>query len=309
MNDSLVSLVMPVWQPNRDWLRQAVDAALGQRGCQIELVAIDDGAPEPIEGVFPSRDDPRVRVIRSEHGGASAARNVGIREARGAYLRFIDADDVIAPESTAELLALTESRDDVIAYGATIFCDESLHPIWKMTSDVEGDGVRACLLGQLTARPHAFLFPRRVIDATGEWNSEIAVTHDWDFILRALEHGSLRSTDSVATFYRRHAGGVTSMTSEGLRGPEQVVDGYFERHPDQRGTGLERLARARTLAHVSRVYATNRHPGKAIATLARAAARDPRAIWQEATQAAPAAAAYGRRLLGLQPLDLPDPPS
>jgi glycosyltransferase involved in cell wall biosynthesis len=307
MSGPLVSLVMPVWQPNPDWLREAVDAALGQRGCEIELVAVDDGAPEPIDNLFP--EDPRLRLVRAEHGGASIARNVGIRQSRGNYIRFIDADDVIAPDSTAELLGLTEGRDDVIAYGATVFCDEELHPIWKMTSEVEGDGVRACLLGRFTARPHAFLFPRRVIEATGDWDPEIRVNHDWDFVLRALEHATLRGTTAVATYYRRHSGGVTSMTEEGLRGPEQVVDRYFERHPEQRGTSLERLARARALAHQGRVYATNRHPAKAIATLGRAAARDPRSVWPEVAQALPAALAHGRRLLGLKPRQLPEPPS
>jgi glycosyltransferase involved in cell wall biosynthesis len=307
MSGGLVSLVMPVWQPNREWLEQAVDAALHQRGCEIELVVVDDGAPEPIDHLFSSFEDPRVRLIRSDHGGPSAARNVGIREARGAYIRFIDADDVIAPESTAELLGLTHGGDDVIAYGATVFCDEDLNPIWKMTSKIEGNGVRACLLGRFTARPHAFVLPRRVVEATGEWDPEIRVNHDWDFILRALEHASLRSTQAIATYYRRHSGGVTSMTTEGLRGPEQVVDAYFERHPEQRGTSLERLARARALAHQGRVYATNRRPGKGIVTLGRAAIMDPRAVWTEVGQAMPVAAARGRRLLHLKP-NLPKPP-
>jgi len=304
----LVSLVMPVWQPNPDWLHEAVAAALNQRDCEVELVAVDDGAPEPIDHLFTSFEDPRLRLIRVDHGGASTARNAGIGEARGDYLRFIDADDVIDPDSTAKLLALTEGRDDVIAYGATVFCDEELHPTWKMTSEIEGDGVRACLLGRFTTRPHAFLFPRRVIEATGEWDPAIRVNHDWDFVLRALEHASLRGTSDVATYYRRHPGGVTSMTAEGLRGPEQVVDRYFERHPEHRGTSLERLARARALAHQGRVYATSRQPRKAIAALGRAAVRDPRSVWPEVAQAMPAAAAHARRLFGLKPRDLPEPP-
>jgi glycosyltransferase involved in cell wall biosynthesis len=308
MSGELVSLVMPVWQPNPEWLRQAIAAALSQRGCEIELVAVDDGAPAPIDHLFSSFEDSRLRLIRAEHGGASAARNVGIKEARGDYLRFIDADDVVERDSTAKLLALTEGRDDVIAYGSTVFCDEELHPTWKMRSEIEGDGVRACLLGRFTTRPHAFIFPRRVIEATGEWNPEIRVNHDWDFVLRALEHGSLRSTAAIATYYRRHSGGVTAMTEEGLRGPEQVVDGYFERHPEQRGTSLERLARARILAHQGRVSATHRHPRKAIAKLGRAGAMDPRAVWAEVVQAMPAVLGRGRRLLHLKPRKIPGPP-
>jgi glycosyltransferase involved in cell wall biosynthesis len=297
MSETLVSLIMPAWQPRPDWLREAVKGALGQRGCEIELLVIDDGSPEPVTSLLADFDDPRLRVIRSGHGGASAARNTGTAEARGGYLRFIDADDVIEDESTAQLLALTEGRDDVIAYGATLFCDQDLRPLWTMTSDVEGSAVTAALLGRFTTRVHAFLFPRRVVEQAGEWSTEIHVVQDWDFILRALEHASVRGTSSVATRYRRHPRGLTANTAEAARGSEQVVERYFERHPEQRGTALERKSWARVLAHSGRVYLTHGYFGRGIGSLARAAIRDPGAIAVEVAQGAPAATSLARHLI------------
>lgn len=297
MTETLVSLVMPAWEPRPDWLREAVESALGQRGCAIELLVVDDGSPDPVANLLADINDPRLRVIRSAHRGASAARNTGATEARGSHLRYIDADDVIEEESTAQLLALTEGRDDVIAYGATLFCDQDLRPLWKMTSDVEGDAVTACLLGRFTTRPHAFLFPRTVVEQAGEWNTEMLVAHDWDFILRALEHASVRGTSSVATRYRRHPRGLTANTAEGARNAEQVVERYFGRHPEQRGTALERKAWARALAHSGRVYLTHGYLGKGIGSLARAAIRDPGAIAVEVAQGAPAATSLARHLI------------
>lgn len=297
MSGDLVSLLMPAWRPRPDWLREAVRGALGQVGCEIELLVIDDGSPEPVADLLTEFDNRRLRVIRVEHAGVYAARNTGAAEARGAYVRYIDADDVIEADSTARLLSLNAGRDDVIAYGATLFCDEQLQPLWRMTSNVEGDGVRACLLGRFTVRPPALLFPRRVIDATGEWSTEPAVSGDWDFTLRALEHASLRGTDAVAIYYRRHPSGVTSNSAEGERGARYVVDHYFQRHPEQRGTRLERQARARMLAHVGRVYLTHGQVRKGIANLARVAVRDPRAIAVEVAQGARATAGYGRRFI------------
>jgi glycosyltransferase involved in cell wall biosynthesis len=295
----LVSIVMPAWKPRPDWLREAVRSALGQRGCEIELLLIDDGSPEPVADLLAEFDDRRLRVIRIDHVGVCGARNAGAAEARGAYIRYIDSDDVIEADSTARLLALISGRDDVIAYGATMFCDEQLRPLWRMTSEVEGDGVAACLLGRFPARPHAFLFPRQVVEQAGKWDEEIVVVHDWDFILRALEHATVRRSDTVATFYRRHPGGVTAKmsTEEGVRSAEQVVERYFERHPEQRGTLLERKARARSLAHAGRVYLTHGQLRKGIANLARVAVRDPGAIAVEVAQGARATAGYGRRLI------------
>ena len=300
MTTELISLVMPVWRPRPDWLRESVAGALAQRGCRIEVIVVDDGSPQPAEQHLRSFDDQRLRVVRTEHGGAAHARNVGIEASAGGFLRFIDSDDVIEVDSTKALLALTEGRDDVIAFGATMFCDQDLRPIWKMTSEVEGDAVEACLLGRFTTRPHAFLFPRRIVELAGGWSSGLTVSEDWDFVLRALEHGRVRGTSSVATLYRRHPGGATADPAEGMRGAEQVIERYFERHPDRRGTRLERKARARALAHGGRVYASHGHPAEGIARLARAARMDPRAVWVEFAQALPAAAARGRRLLGMK---------
>lgn len=297
MSGPLVSLIMPAWRPRPDWLAQAVTAALDQRESEVEVLVVDDGSPEPVADLLSDFDDARLRPIRVEHGGAAHAKNAGMAEAGGEYLRFIDADDVIEPESTRELLALTEGRSDLIAYGATLFCDEELQPLWTMTSSLEGDAVIACLLGRFTTRPHAFLFPRPVLDATGVWNPEMSVSEDWDFILRALEHAPVRGTQSVATRYRRHGGGLTSDPAEAERGAREVVARYFERHPDQRGTALERKARAMVEAHAGRVYATHGQLGRGLGRLARAAATDPGAVLTQVRQArAPVAAMLKRRL-------------
>jgi Glycosyl transferase family 2 len=304
LSETLVSLMMPAWRPRAEWLQAAVSSALAQTGCAIELLLIDDGSPVPAADLLGELDDPRLRVIRIEHAGEARARNFGIAEARGEYLRFIDADDVITPGSTSLLLGLCGGRSDVIAYGATIFCDEDLRPLWKMTSQVEGSAVTACLLGRFQTRLPAFLFPRRVIELTGAWDPDFKVSPDWDFILRSLEHAEVRGTDAVAALYRRHPGGVTADPAGGAIAAERVAVRYFERHPQQRGTALERKARARMLAHAGRIFATHRRPGKAIDRLARAARLDPGSVWWEAAQALSAAAARGRRLLGRNPRGL-----
>lgn len=290
----LVSLIMPVWRPRPDWLRQSVEQALAERGCEVELLVIDDGSPEPVSEML-SLDDPRLRLLRIPHGGVSAARNVGTAEARGSFLRFIDFDDLVEPGGTARLLSLAGGRQDLIAYGATLFCDEEMKPVWKMTSDVEGDAATACLLGRFTTRIHSFLLPRRVCDATGEWNTGLIASEDWDFTLRAFEQAPVRGTHDVVYRYRRHPFGLTANVEEAERTGQHTVDGYFRRHPEQHGTSLERRAQARRLAHIGRVYATHRQLGKGMTRLARAATLDPRALGVEVVQGLPYAAARARR--------------
>lgn len=235
---------MPVWKPRRDWLLQAVSSALGQRGCAIELVIVDDGSDEPVAELLESAHDPRLTVVRTDHLGASSARNAGLARARGSHVRFIDGDDVITEESTAHLLELMRDDDDVITYGSTLVCDQELRPLTEISTNVQGPAVTACLLNRFDVSIHSLLFHRRIVDATGPWERSLTVSEDWDFVLRTLDHARVRGDREVATHYRMHEDMSSRDLAAGIEGYRRVVERYFERHPEMRGTMLEREAEA-----------------------------------------------------------------
>lgn len=298
---------MCAWRPKREWLLQAVRSVLDQRGCRLELLVIDDGSPEAVADLLSGIEDDRLLVERIDHGGLARARNEGAARARGDYIRFVDCDDFYPPDSTARLLELTGGADDVITYGATLICDEQLRPVWKMASRVEGSFTVPSLLGRFTIRPHALLFSRRVVEQTGEFDPSYRVTEDWDYVLRASEHARTRGDGGVATHYRRHSSAMTADTVGGEQAGRRVVESYFERHPELRGTSLERLAEARLEAMSARVNATHGQPREALRRLGKALTLDPRAVGYEIAQIAPAVwghMRYGqlqRMLLALRP--------
>jgi glycosyltransferase involved in cell wall biosynthesis len=290
-----VSLVMASWRSRPDWLRAAVLSALEQRGCDHELVVVDDGSPEPVAETLADVTDPRLRHLRVEHGGEPRARNAGLREARGRLIRFVDADDVIDPDSTTRLAALVGSGDSTIGYAATMVCDAQLRPLWKMTCGLQGDVREDCLLGRFTVRIPSLLFPRTVVDAVGEWDPGFRVSQDWDFVLRALEHARVRGSRDVATYYRRHASSATANVVAGEEGGRRVIGRYFERHPEQRGTPLERKAEARLHAKAARAYLARRQLQPALRRGRKAVALDPFSVVDEVRQSHPAVAGLVRR--------------
>jgi glycosyltransferase involved in cell wall biosynthesis len=304
----LVSLVMPAWRPKREWLRTAVISALSQRGCELEVLVVDDGSPERVAGLLARTSDPRLRVIEAPHGGASRARNAGVGAARGELIRFVDADDAFERDSTARLIRLIGNDPSVVAYGATMFCDEELRPIWKMTSSLEGEISEDVLLGRFTVRPQSLLFPRSLVEAAGGWDESFGVSEDWDFVLRVLERGRARGEHEVATYYRKHSSSLTADRADGRGAARRVVDAYFQRHPDQRGTRLERLARARLEATAARVDATHGRPLRASRSLARALSLDPGAVATEIRQSLPALRGHMRRAISRPTSDAPNAP-
>jgi glycosyltransferase involved in cell wall biosynthesis len=297
VSDPFVSLVMPVWRPRPDWLLQAVRSALAQRDCELELIVVDDGNAEPVDELLAKVRDPALRLVRAPHGGPSEARNAGVAEARGRLIRFVDADDVYEPDSTARLARLIGGDDDVVAYGRTVFCDEELRPVWTMTTRLEGWIAAEAVLGHFRVRVQSLLFPAAVVRAAGPWDPSFPVCHDLDFIARALEHARVRSDPAVATWYRKHGESVTSGFERGDDDIRRVIEGYLERHPERRGTGFERRAGASRHAVAARARATRGMVAPALRRLARSLALDPREAALEGWAALPALQGHVARKL------------
>jgi glycosyltransferase involved in cell wall biosynthesis len=269
---------MPAWKPRQDWLLRAVRAALGQVDCDVELIVVDDGSPQEVAGLLTAVEDPRLRCHRIPHGGEAAARNAGFAIARGELIRFVDADDALEARSCARLAAVNAGRDDLIAYGDTMQCDASLRPLWRMAERVSGHVLERALRGDFNVRIFSLLFPRAVVEASGGWDETLGLGTDWDFILRTLEHAQVRGDGEIATYYRRHEASLTGQqrdSAEALNAA--IVDRYFDRHPEQRGTRVERRARASVHALGARVNLTQRRPALALRSLARAIRLDPAA--------------------------------
>jgi len=275
---TLVSLVMPVWKPRREWLREAVMSALDENACDLELIVVDDGNEQPVAELLDDVDDPRLRVMRIEHAGPYGARNAAMAVARGEFVRFVDADDTVVPGSTGRLLALSGTNEEVLAYGATVVCDDALAPQRVAASEVDGDAAEECVLGGFDVFVVSLLFPRGVLERAGPWEeTAFSVSGDWDFVLRTLEQAPVRPLRQTVTYYRRHPASVTKTAriAEGTRAGQLVLDRYFDRHPHQRGGALER--RAYTNFHIerARAHAWSRQPALAMRQLALAARRDP----------------------------------
>lgn len=279
-----VSLVMPAWRPRGDWLRAAVRSALDEPAADLELIVVDDGSPEPVEPLLAEVGDPRLRVVRLTHRGPYAARDAGIAAARGEWLRFVDADDLVEPGSTGRLLELARREPPAIAYGATLVCDEHLEGAEIATAERAEDAVRQCVLGGFDAYVVSMVFPREVVERAGAWaEAEFPVSGDWDFVLRCLEQAPARRLDAVVTRYRRHPASVTKTAdvAAGAAAGRLVLGRYFARHPELRGSELERRAYLRL--HLDRAVA-HAHFGEAagaLRELAAAARRDPRAAARE----------------------------
>ena len=107
-----ISVIVPVYRAE-DCLRRAVDSALSQSFPDFELLLIDDGSPDGSGALCDAlaKDDARIRVFHKKNGGVSSARNLGMDEAKGRFLAFLDADDWFCPDALATLSSLAVTNE------------------------------------------------------------------------------------------------------------------------------------------------------------------------------------------------------
>jgi glycosyltransferase involved in cell wall biosynthesis/CDP-glycerol glycerophosphotransferase (TagB/SpsB family) len=101
-----LSVVMPVYNVEA-YLRECLDTVLSQSLRPLEVIAVDDGSTDGSLAILREfeRRDGRVRVLTQVNSGQGIARNVGVEQARGEFLTFVDSDDTIPPDSFAHMVA------------------------------------------------------------------------------------------------------------------------------------------------------------------------------------------------------------
>jgi GT2 family glycosyltransferase len=112
---AVISIVMPVHNPDEEWLEAAIHSVLAQAYPHLELCIADDASTRPDVHAALQRaaGDARVRVVyREQQGGIAAASNSAMELARGEYVGFVDHDDVLRPHALAAMAAYLRDHAD-----------------------------------------------------------------------------------------------------------------------------------------------------------------------------------------------------
>jgi glycosyltransferase involved in cell wall biosynthesis len=172
-------------------LALALHSALYQREVDLEVIVVDDGSTDDTATWVSGAADPRVRVVRNPiPQGVSAARNRGITEADGAWVAFLDDDDLWAPDKLALQLDAVRRSGCHWVYAGNVSVDDELQvlggrhppaPDHVMASLVRHDSVPAGA-SNVMVNAHA-------LRDVGPFDTGLSTSEDWDMWLRLARGG------------------------------------------------------------------------------------------------------------------------
>lgn len=159
------SIIIPLFN-KRNTILKTIESVLNQTFSNFELVIVDDGSTDGSGDLVDSLSDNRIRHIKKENGGVSSARNVGIREAKGDFVLFLDADDSLTPSCLETLIRPLTTNDGIDISAANFFREHNGYCEKYSKYSYEGvipDNFKWLFLGKYSMRAGSFLIKKDLL--------------------------------------------------------------------------------------------------------------------------------------------------
>jgi len=208
-----VSVLMPVYNGNTDWLRETVQTVYDQTEPLWELVMVDDGSTKQetldLEAFYEGPDgDPRINVNYVAHGGCAAALNKGLRFCRCELVARMDSDDWMLPERLARQRAYMLAHPEVDVLGTQMsWSDKDAITQHEAVVDLAVLSRRDFVLNHPTV-----MYRGRMIEAMGGYDETLKAVEDFDMWLRLAKAGKIiHNLPDVLLRYRCHPGQMSKV--------------------------------------------------------------------------------------------------
>jgi len=186
---SLVSVIIPTYN-RAAVITRAIKSVLAQDHEPLEIIVVDDASADETHRVVGGLRDARIRYIaRSENRGAAAARNTGIRAARGAFIAFLDSDDEYLPGKLGAQVRAFETLDAATGFVFVNYCEIGRNKSARFPPEVKSGYVR---IGRhfpasiYCNPPSAWMVRKSCFDAVGLFDEGLWTLEDLDMFARLV---------------------------------------------------------------------------------------------------------------------------
>lgn len=228
--DILVSIIIPAHQEEKR-IGRCIQSVLSSSYLNFEVIVVNDGSTDRTEEIVrqlieKTKADgrPVIKLINISQGGPARARNVGLKLAKGQFIGFLDADDMLHPQMIGRLVESLLKGNDLAACGLQI-CDKNgkparwQYPLKEQYRQCPHAALELVMWEQILMSVSPVLFRReKILDGQGnllvDFPEELMDFEDFVFICRYLSRcdGFMEVLPFYGVFYCKHEGSLTSQT-------------------------------------------------------------------------------------------------
>jgi glycosyltransferase involved in cell wall biosynthesis len=275
-----VSVVIPAFNA-AEHLPDALRSIRNQTMTDVEVIVVDDGSTDDTVGAARQFSDQlQLTILQQNNAGPAAARNNGIRHARGRYCAFLDSDDVMLPERLAKQSSLLDRESDLgLVHTDLMTFDDGgiIHHTRLAFSNPCGGMVLDRLLLDNFITTSTVMAPKATLLEVGLFGEARRVSEDFELWLKIAARWKVAFIEQPLVRYRRRANSLSADKLFTARCALDVVEAFWREHPQHRATapGVYRDSVAQHLATVGSAALHQGHRGRALNYLARSLRLDP----------------------------------
>jgi len=211
VKNGLVSIILPVFN-QKSLIKEALDSILTQEYSFFELIILNDGSTDGLEEVLNSFTDNRIQYFKLVHRGLPETLNVGLRLARGEFITWFSADNIMQPTMLSELVvALQKNPSNTAAFSGYYHIDGN--------GNITGQNIKGPFVDpkQFLYKPNmdfllaqncnfgaAFLYRASACNQAGEFDSLCYGIEDVDYSIRIAKLGPVTYIPKLLCYYRWH---------------------------------------------------------------------------------------------------------
>lgn len=232
-----VSVVIPAYNAER-YIADALASIQEQTLRDIEVLVVDDGsADDTLRQVGRFANSLDLTILRQANGGPAAARNAGIRKARGRYCAFLDADDIMLPQRLAIQAALLDAESDLgLVHTDLMTFDERgiIHRTRRAFSEPCGGMVIEQLLLDNFITTSTVMAPKEKLVEAGLFGEARRLSEDFELWLRMAARWKVGFIDHPLVQYRHRPGSLSSDKLITAQSALEVIETFWREHPKYR---------------------------------------------------------------------------
>ncbi len=256
--DDSVTIVMPCYN-GADYIVHALDSAIAQTHKAVQIVIVDDGSRDNsarvIRDYIADHPDHTIELIQQANAGEPAARNTGIRAARGAWVAQLDTDDWWEATKLEKQIAAARAAGDecVMVHTGVVghFPDGRVGDMSKPPVSSRIGWCTRALLDPTSIGHPSIMVRKSALDTIGGYDPAFKQACDIDLYFRLSVAGSFAFVPEYLLHYRYHAGQMSASPVRQIRFHHRAVFKFFDEHPRQRERIGEAYIRGKLADHVA----------------------------------------------------------